>query len=421
MAANQKIELTANLVEFRGTWRFCIHYKDENKKRRQKWIDTRLPIRGNKRNAQAMEQDILAEWTPKLLAIQQPNAKLCNLDKQGKEYNPSIQINGNEYKKILFADYMLTWLDSVKSGLQITTFAEYKRTIEKNICPFFRKKGLYLEDLKPCHIKEYYDFLLKTVSPNTVLHQHANIRKALQAAVEDENINLIINPADRVKRPQKVKYISEVYSKDDLMRLFSVIGNDTLFLVILMGATYGLRRSELAGIKWDAIDWGRKTITIKASAIYCKVAGKYVTVVKPVLKNKSSYRTFPLTPEVEAALHTEKAKQEKNMQTYGRKYNMEFADHVFVNTLGELIKPNYFSKHFKLVLKKNDLKVIRFHDLRHTCATLLMDGGVSIKDIQHYLGHSQLATTADIYTHRDFTHQMKTTDIAGQIIRAVWQ
>lgn len=420
MAANQKNKLDAILDDRRETWRYYITYFDANNKRRQKWVNTGLPIRGNKRKAEAMRESILAEWEPKLLACQKSLNTQHNYDDLPKDV-PITEESGKGYEKTLFADYMLTWLDSVKNGLQITTYAEYKRTIEKNICPFFRKKGLYLEDLKPCHIKEYYDFLLKSVSPNTVLHQHANIRKALQAAVEDENINIIINPADRVKRPQKVKYISEVYSKDDLMRLFSVIGNDTLFLVILMGATYGLRRSELAGIKWDAIDWGRKTITIKASAIYCKVDGKYVTVVKPVLKNKSSYRTFPLTSEVEAALIAEKAKQKQNMQTYRGKYNREYLNHVFVNALGELIKPNYFSKHFKLILKKHKLKVIRFHDLRHTCATLLMDGGVSIKDIQHYLGHSQLATTADIYTHRDFTHQKKTTDVAGQIIRDVWQ
>lgn len=418
MAANQTNEMTTYLYSRQGTWQFCIPYRDAANKRRQKWVDTGLVIRGNKKNAAKMEAAVLAEWKPKLLALGPQNevdAPIANCTPP-----PQFVANTDPYRKILFSDYMLIWLENAKSYLQVSTISEYTRVVTNVICPYFTETGIYLEDLKPSHIKKFYDHLLQTKSANTVLKFHANIHRALECAVEDEDIRLESNPARRVKLPQKTKFISEVYSKDDLMKLFEVIKNDYLFPLILVDATYGLRRSELVGLKWNAIDFQRKTLTVKAAAVRCKVGGKYLTVMKPLLKTKSSYRTFPLTPEVEVALLAERERQRQNQKKYKSKYSKEHLDFVFVNELGEHRKPDTVSQHFtRNILARHKLKKIRFHDLRHTCATLLLDGGVSLKDIQHYLGHSQLATTADIYTHRDYTHQQRTAEIAGQIMRDV--
>ena len=425
MAANRiekEKKTTTYLYEKNGTWQFCIPYRDTENKRRQKWIDTELPIRGNKKKAAKMEDMVLAEWLPKLPV----------LAPQSESGNPIAKIQANcverqslyeemdSYNKILFSDYMLVWLEDAKNYLQLTTYSEYTRVANNVICPYFKEKGIYLEDIKPTDIKKFYDHLLKTTSANTVLKYHANVHRSLETAVENDDIRLESNPARRVKLPKKVKFISEVYSKDELMKLFEVIKSDYLFTIILVDATYGLRRSELLGLQWSAIDFERKTLTVKASAVYCKVNGKFLTVVKPMLKTKSSYRTFPLTPEVEMALIAEKERQIQNRKKYRSKYNKEYLNFVFVNELGDLRKPNTVSQHFsRNILQRHKLKKIRFHDLRHTCATLLLDGGVSLKDIQYYLGHSQLATTADIYTHRDYTHQQKTAAIAGQIMREV--
>ena len=419
MVANQtKRELSAHLYQRRGTWQYCIPYRDTEDKRRQKWIDTGLPIRGNKKKAVKLQNEVLEEWTPKLL----------ELDSKSGEINSSTSIISNceqqshqpecndGYQKTLFADYMLIWMESTKSYLQISTYSEYLRIANSVICPYFKEMGIYLEDIKSSDIKRFYTQQQKTKSANTVLKYHANIHKALECAVEDEEIRIEANPARRVKLPQAVKFISEVYSKDDLMKLFEVIKDSYLFPLILIDATYGLRRSELIGLKWSAIDFQRKTLTIKFAVVQCRVDGKYETVQKPLLKTKSSYRTFSLTPEVETVLLCEKDRQKQNQKKYKSKYSKVHSDFVFVNELGELRKPNGVSQHFTRILKRHNLKKIRFHDLRHTCATLLLDGGVSLKDIQYYLGHSQLATTADIYTHRDFTHQQRTTEIAGQIL-----
>jgi len=422
MVANQPKEQVSYLYQKRGTWRFCIPYEDADGKRRQKWVDTGLPIRGNKKKAAEMESAVLAEWLPKLMA-NDPNE---TVDKAPTASSPVMERqsqredNADNYQKTRFSDYMRNWVESAKSYLQVSTYAEYSRMIYSVTLPYFEKSGVYLEDIRPNDIKKFYDYLQNTRSPNTIRRFHANIHRALECAVEDEDIRLEVNPAKRVKLPPVVKFVSEVYSKEDLMKLFEIIQDSYLFPLILVDATYGLRRSELLGLKWSAIDFQRKTLTVKAAAIHCRVDGKYQTVVKPLLKTKSSYRTFPLTPEVEAVLLAERERQKQNQKKFKSMYSREYQDFVFVNELGKLRHPNTVSQHFsRNILKRYKLKKIRFHDLRHTCATLLLDGGVSLKDIQRYLGHSQLSTTADIYTHRDYTHQQRTTEIAGDIMRSI--
>lgn len=87
-------------------------------------------------------------------------------------------------------------------------------------------------------------------------------------------------------------------------------------------------------------------------------------------------------------------------------YCNDFREYIYINEIGELIKPGYITQHFPLVLKKNGLRKIRFHDLRHSCASLLYANGVSLKEIQEWLGHSDISTTSNIYTHLDFSSKI---------------
>jgi integrase len=365
VASQAKKKPKIYLYERQGTWQFCLPYRNAENKRRQKWVDTGLSIRGNKRKAANMETAVLAEWTPKLQALG-PMADLPQEIPIVDSTSLGQPAFRDGYQKTLFADYMLVWLEDAKSYLQVSSYGEYYRVVSKVISPYFRDTGVYLEDLKPSDIKKFYDFLLKTKSANTVLKYHANVHRALECAVEDEDIRVESNPARRVKLPKKTKFISEVYSKDDLMKLFEVIKNDYLFPLILVDATYGLRRSELLALKWSAVDFHRKTLTVKAAAVYCAVDGKYLTVVKPLLKTKSSYRTFPLTPEVEVVFLAQKERQKQNHKKYRSQYNKSGMDFVFVNDMGQPYKPNTVSQHFsRNILKRHKLKIIRFHDLRH--------------------------------------------------------
>lgn len=149
---------------------------------------------------------------------------------------------------------------------------------------------------------------------NTVIHYHAIIRKALQSAVKKDI--LAKNPADNVERPQKSVFHGSFYSEDEMLTLFDAIAGDPLELCVKIAAYYGLRRSEVLGLRWDAIDFEKKTISISHKVIEANVDGKYVPIGEDVLKTKSSFRTLPLIPVVEGLLLAEKEKQTKNRKLF---------------------------------------------------------------------------------------------------------
>ena len=127
-------------------------------------------------------------------------------------------------------------------------------------------------------------------------------------------------------------------------------------------------------------------------------------------KTKSSCRTLPLVAPFERLLRKVKQQQEINRQVCGACYCSDYLDYINVNSLGELMKPNFITQHFEILLAKNKLKKIRFHDLRHSCASLLYANGVSLKEIQEWLGHSDISTTSNIYTHLDFSSKVSSAN-----------
>jgi integrase len=176
---------------------------------------------------------------------------------------------------------------------------------------------------------------------------------------------------------------------------------DRLELAVIIGAFYGLRRSEIIGLRWESIDFDANTITIEHTVTETYVDGKRVVVADDTTKSKTSNRTLPLIPVMRAKLLEVKAEQERNRELCGRSYNKKEGVYIYTDVLGNRIKPDYISSEFPKFLEKNGLRRIRFHDLRHSCARLLLAAGVSLKAIQEWLGHSTFKTTADIYARFD--------------------
>lgn len=168
---------------------------------------------------------------------------------------------------------------------------------------------------------------------------------------------------------------------------------------------YGLRRSEVLGLRWSAIDMEHKTISISHKVIEAEVDGKFVPMGEDVLKTKSSFRTLPLIPAVGIILLEEKEKQEMYRRLFKKSYCRDYLDYICVDQCGKLLRPNYVTEHFSWLIEKYGLRKVRFHDLRHTCASLLLSNGISMKQIQIWLGHSTFSTTADIYAHLDYSAQ----------------
>lgn len=167
-----------------------------------------------------------------------------------------------------------------------------------------------------------------------------------------QNRSLDINPADRVERPRKEQFVGSTYNQEELENLFETVKGDPIEFGVILAAFYGLRRSEVVGLKWDAIDFERKTFTICHTVNEVSVDGKHFLVEKDRTKTKSSHRTLPLVPPFEALLLRMRSQQEENRKACGSCYHTKDAEYIYVNELGERIKPGFISAHFRAVLEK---------------------------------------------------------------------
>lgn len=305
---------------------------------------------------------------------------------------------------ILFADFMLKWLEVTKSTIQLTTYASYQGMVEHIIVPYFRKHSIKLVELKATDLQDFYAKQLERVKPNTVIHYHANIHKALKYAVK---IDLIpSNPADKVERPKKDDFKGSYYTAEEIHALTEAAYGTKLEIPVLLASFYGLRRSEVLGLKWDAIDFEANTMEVKRIVTQASIDGKKVLVQADRAKTKSSLRTLPLVPPIRDRLLELKGQQETYRRLCRSSYNPDYLGYLCVDEIGNILRPNYVSEQFPKLLEKNGLRPIRFHDLRHSCASLLLANGVPMKQIQEWLGHSDFSTTANIYAHLDYASKL---------------
>lgn len=376
--------MTGRLTVKNGKYYVVISYKDEHGKNKQKWAATGLDAKNNKRAAEEVMREIVANFN--------------------NEEPPMTQTKKVAKDKLLFGDYLTQWIEIAKPNLQLSTYASYKMKI-KHIAPYFNERGITLQNIKPTDIQSYYAWLLdngKTIQACT--HAHVVIRRALEIAYRTDLIP--VNPAAKVEKPKSPKYEAKYYDLKQLRALFECLKGDKYELMYKMTAFYGLRRSELCGMKWSSIDFDKNTITLNSSVVQTSVNNKLVLIKKDIMKNASSKRTMPLIPEIKEALLELKDKQERNKAYFKNGYNQEFLDYVWVDDIGKLVNPNTVTHHFKTFLEQNGLPHIRFHELRHSCASLLIACGVSLKEIQEWLGHSAISTTADIYSHLNYSSKL---------------
>lgn len=365
-----------------------LNLYDQNGKRRQKWITSELPVRGNKKRAEQF------------------------LREQLRQYEARERL---EYSEMLFSDAVRQWLDRCAMKVDVITMQGYRTLADGHILPYFDALGVKLIDVERRTLQAYIDEKRLHgrkdgnggLSPRS-LRLHKNILfQTLKEAVRD---NLIPNnPCEYVILPQQERPEFCYYNEMQLNTMLEAIKEEPLYPLVKITTIYGLRRSELLGLKWDSVDFIAGTLTVRHT-----VSKVTVAVEKDKTKNASSYRSFPLMPEIRALLLHEQEKQKENRRLFGKSYKN--TDYIFTWPDGTPFSPDYVSHGFSKLLKKNGLPHIRFHELRHSCASFLVNNGFTLKDVQEWLGHSDIKITANIYSHLDVSRKQSMADkLVGSI------
>ncbi len=382
--------ITGSVQINKGYYFLVFNMYNEYGKRKPEWHSTGLKVDNNERKNNQIRKQAEKMLNEELVRVNAENSfsnKLNNIAKNSK------------YSNMLFCDYMLEWLENIKLKVVQSIYIGYEQVVKGRLCPYFKSKKIKLIDLRPRDIQDFINYLYKQrLKGSTIAHYTSNINTALKEAVIAEIIPS--NPMDRIESVKKEVYIPEFYTDDELIELIEVIKTQKLELPLTLGIIYGLRREEILGLTWNAIDFKNKSITIRKTVGRGKYDGVTQFLIKDIPKNKSSYRTLPMFDFIADLLKKYKEKYKLNEKIFGNTYITDYKDFICLMDNGELVKPDYVDRTFSRILKENGFRHIRLHDLRHSCATLLLRNGVPLPEIQKWLGHSNIITTQR-YSHLD--------------------
>jgi len=365
----RKVTGCLHTKEGRNNYYVVLSSYDDKGKRIRKSVYTDIPIKGDtRRKAKAKLAEILAEYSDECVDFS---------------------------KDADFMDFMEEWLETLKVSIASTTHNSYRYTLTGHILPYFKPRKLKVKDVTPAVIQKYVNDKLKEgLSPNTVRKHLFNISKCLDSAVR-QNI-IAFNPVKRIEMPKKERYTgAKYYNESQIEKLLEVSKGGILEIVILLTLFYGLRRSEVLGLRWDAVDFENKTITISHTVV---IVGKTVHR-QDRTKNDASHAPLPLPSKIALQLLEWKERQQELKALQPNDY--QDSGYICTKLNGEPLPPNFVTQHFTLLLKKNDMPRIRFHDLRHSSASYLKYLGFDLKEIQTWLRHKDIQTTMNIYTHLD--------------------
>ena len=363
--------MTASLRVKNGIYQMVFSYKDTSGNWKKKSESTGLKERGNKRRAEAM------------------------LDKRRAELEAE-SLEAIEAENVSFLDAMRAWLSDVMSfKVRENTLHQYEFVFKKHISTFEGFKELRLNKLTPKILQDYINLKAKTHAAETVRKHHANIHKFCDYAWK---LNILPNnPADKVELPPRNRHQKgNIYNEKQIQQLLQLFHDDILETAILITATYGLRRSEICGLKWDAVDFDdgpTGCIYIRSTAVMDQ--GK--VVYSDRTKSDSSRRRLPLTPTIREHLKALKRKQAEGQLRAGAAYNRQ--GYICCWEDGTPILPEYVSRHYLQTVRKSQLPYVQLRNLRDSAATILHKRGFDAKSIQPLLGHADASTTANIYIH----------------------
>lgn len=422
--------VTGSVQKKNGAWHAVLYYTDfETGKRKPKWqkIGKITLKRGDggltKIQANALLPRYIVEEDNRQRDLFAKYASYESANFEERERNRRLNTD--------FYEYVLRYVErrSANKSLEYNTYRSYRGMCEARIKSFFHKEYL-LKDINEFVLEAFFDkFNDDGLTRSTKTRYKALIKLVLDEAVSKKLIGT--NPISCFEKgtfgQSKVKV--STFSDEEVGKLLEKMmgSDDPIAKLSAITFYYALRREEVLGWKWSQIDMEKKNISLQTAIIdisetespqkimksfeditrIISTKGRRHIAEKSTLKTDGSATKMPLLDSVVELLKEIKAETERNKELFGNCYDKRFEDFVFVRPDGYIITPTYVSSHFSQFLKKIDMKHIRFHDIRHTTATLLLKEGWSIKHIQEWLRHSDPATTAKFYVHPDDKEKQK--------------
>jgi integrase len=324
-----------------------------------------------------------------------------------------------EPTKQTVGEYLEDWLTRIKGKVTSKTHEGYAMLVRNQIAP--RLGEIKLDKLKPTEILDFQNDLLESgrvdgkggLSPRRVLHVHRCLSTALKAAVAWEILPR--NPCDRVDEPKVEDRDMDPLSVEETARLLRAAEGTNIWLQTLVAAGTSMRRGEILGLQWRDLDLEKGRATVRHSLE--QIVGS-INFKRP--KN-GRIRVIELPAFVIEALVRHKGEQAAHRLQYGPGY--QDLGLVFAREDGTPLRPDRFSAAFGEFIQKNNLPHVRFHDLRHSSISQLLDSGMSISTVQRRAGHTQASTTVNLYGHRmrgaDQAAAQHMDDTIGKALRAV--
>ena len=345
--------------------------------RKQKWVNTGLPENCSKKDREKKLRQILTQY-----------------EDDPEKYTSTV----------LFCDYILFWLEEAQTKVRTISYEHYANEVKNHIYPYFKALGVRLVDVDRNTCQSYFNAKAKNgrldgkggLSPKTLRHHKNILHQTLELAVLNGQIPK--NCCTNLSLPKLERKTYAFYNYEETQTFLQAVQNEPLYPLYLFTAVYGLRRSEVLGLKWDSIDLDNKTLTIKHTRKRCNTV-----VEEDTTKTAFSYRQLPLTEEMVNQLVRLKLEERQNAKDFGSAYQKN--GYIFKWPDGKPYAPDYITSKFSKTLKKYGLKHIAFHGLRHSCGSMLNEMGFTLKDIQEWLGHADIQTTANIYLHLDMEHK----------------
>lgn len=413
---NYKIseEISYTTQEKDGVYQCVIRYQ-KNNKWSQLWTTTGIRVeKGNLRNAKKRTEEIAN--------IFRQVVKDCKYEKKEQiveffDLQTMAELNTTNFNKNKetkadwdFYRYMEFWLNNViKASVEQDTFNGYKRQVEGRLKNYFTMKQHQksVKEITAEDLDEFYACLRNDGLKNsTIDHYNDNISSAFNYLMKKKIVRY--NPTDLVIPITIEREEVNTYTKEEMSNLFEVLKGDSIELATLFDAYYGLRRSEIIGLREQVFDFVSNNFVINHVAIQNDGKGQKEKVYfKDKAKSKKGYRIFPLFDELKEAVLKKIERIEECKKIFGNSYNHKYDGYIFVHDNGDIMQPNYFTKRFNKIVKRNGLKKVTPHGLRHSNATLLHMEGVDIRDLQDWLGHENISST-NIYTRSDYKKQVRT-------------